>query len=406
MYFYALDYQREHQRTTGHKLNIGEAIAACYDQWKALTDEEKYVYKNQYDNWRMNYRANPSQPMPNRRQSEKSEDILQKRDIPCEQLKTHYDRFASERTFLAYKYLPLDLGELLSMPIYLINFQIFCKIDPEDGGGYLPAELCILRFTLNDGVTIYRQKFLKINKVPIGYMSACLEQSKETHQIPVSDFAEATDNYREIYSQLKNFVCPTVVNRINENNEQDDRTRRRHLRLAQPCLFFPANEFDQTCSLIDWLQEKAEGVQPTKSTRFVNLISLESLIMVLIELKQQHITREHIQRTFENAAYSYLIDQRCPFHLQIGISHCSVARCHAAAKLLSTYLSQLYVPQRSSPSSSTFEPIISSNHSEESTSDSIASSTQRSILSERRQILLNALQNIEKQMDELDLESK
>jgi len=76
---------------------------------------------------------------------EKTEDILQKRDIPSEELKTYYDRFASERTFLAYKYLPLDLTELLSMPIYLINFQIFCKIHSEDGGGYLPAELCILR---------------------------------------------------------------------------------------------------------------------------------------------------------------------------------------------------------------------------------------------------------------------
>jgi len=113
--------------------------------------------------------------------------------------------------------------------------------------------------------------------------------------------------------------------------------------------------------------------------------------MVLIELKQQHVTREHIQRTFEHATYSFLIEQRCPFHQQIGISDCSVARCHAAAKLLSTYLGQLYIPQRSSSSDE---------------SDSMTSSTQRSLLSERRRILLDTLQDIEKQIDELDFESK
>jgi len=47
-------------------------------------------------------------------------------------------------------------------------------------------------------------------------MSACLEQSKETHEIPVNDFADATDDYKDLYFQLKNFVCPTNVNKIDE----------------------------------------------------------------------------------------------------------------------------------------------------------------------------------------------
>jgi len=65
-------------------------------------------------------------------------------------------------------------------------------------------------------VTIFRQKFVKPQKIPTGYMSACLEQSKETHEIPVNDFADATDDYKDLYFQLKNFVCPTNVNKIDE----------------------------------------------------------------------------------------------------------------------------------------------------------------------------------------------
>jgi hypothetical protein len=76
--------------------------------------------------------------------------------------------------------------------------------------------------------------------------------------------------------------------------------------------------------------------------------------MVLAELKQHSVSRDSIQKTFENAAYSFMIEERCPYHNEIGISHCSVARCHAGAKLLSAYLNQLYVPSR--PTSTTRMP--------------------------------------------------
>lgn len=88
------------------------------------------------------------------------------------------------------------------------------------------------------------------------------------------------------------------------------------------------------------------GVKPTKDTRLVNFASIESLIMLLAELKKQRVSRDDIHKTFENAAYSFMIEERCNYHSQLGISHCSVARCYASAKLLSAYLNQLYVPER------------------------------------------------------------
>ncbi len=101
------------------------------------------------------------------------------------------------------------------------------------------------------------------------------------------------------------------------------------------------------------------GIKPTKDTRLVNLSSIESLIMVLAELKHHCVSRDDIQKTFENATYSFMIEERCPFHYEIGISHCSVARCHAGAKLISAYLNQLYVPER--PVSTTMTEKYSQN---------------------------------------------
>jgi hypothetical protein len=68
--------------------------------------------------------------------------------------------------------------------------------------------------------------------------------------------------------------------------------------------------------------------------------------MLLVELKKQRVSRDDIHKTFENAAYSFMIEERCNYHSQLGISHCSVARCYASAKLLSAYLNQLYAPER------------------------------------------------------------
>ena len=78
----------------------------------------------------------------------------------------------------------------------------------------------------------------------------------------------------------------------------------------------------------------------------MNFASIESLIMLLVELKKQRVSRDDIHKTFENAAYSFMIEERCNYHTQLGLSHCSVARCYASAKLLSAYLNQLYVPER------------------------------------------------------------
>ncbi|CAF2879316.1 unnamed protein product [Rotaria sp. Silwood2] len=347
LFFYAREYQRRH----GQRMNINEAIAACYDDWKALSEEEKQPYKIQYEEWRIQYRINPESPHIINQHVKNKKQILHERDIPCEELKIHYDRFSIEKNFLTCKYLPLDISELLSMPIYIINFQIFCKVDEEDGGQFIPAEMCILRYTLNEGVIIYKQRFLKPDKIPSGYMSSCLEHLKETHQIPLKDFTEATDNYQQIYYELKSFLLSTTTNNktnhiSNNDDDDDDRTRRRYLRLTQPCVFFPALEYEQTSTLLDWLQEKAEGTKPTKDTRVANLASIESLIIILAKLKNYCVSRDDIQKTFANAAYSFMIEERCPYHYQIGTNHCSVARCHAAAKLISAYLNQLYVPER------------------------------------------------------------
>lgn len=141
LYFYAVEYQHR-QRSRGQRLTIAEAISACYEDWKALSEEDKQSYKQQFDDWRIQSRSNPQASST---ATASTRPAVHDRDIPCEQFRQHYDRFALERNFLACEYLPLDKSELLAMPIYILNFQIFCQVDEEDGGQFIPAEMCVLR---------------------------------------------------------------------------------------------------------------------------------------------------------------------------------------------------------------------------------------------------------------------
>ncbi|CAF0793023.1 unnamed protein product [Didymodactylos carnosus] len=405
-YFYAIDYKNRVSRLNGRNLTIQEAIESCYDEWKSLPDEAKQPYKERYEEWRLLYRTDPdaamaqttSGPLPGQRQyypptksrpggppsktneekmlhERETQQTLNKRVIPCEELQIHYNRFNIEKEYLAHDYLPLDLKELLQMPIYLINFQIFCKIDVEDGGQFVPAEMSVLK-----GPTTWRHAFIKPEKIPPGYMSACLEMSKTKHEIPIRDFESAVNNYGLLYEQLKSVVMPfsststmsnndggngTSFSRGNNENmmnsstrssrgaqgteqrqNEDDRTKRRQRRLNKPCVFYPAVEHEQTNALLDWLQEKAENKKPTRETRLVDRCSIESLIMTLAQLKNHRVSTDDLDKTFQNAAYTFMVDQRCEYHQRLGNCWCSVSRCHAAAKLISTYLTQLYYPNQ------------------------------------------------------------
>jgi hypothetical protein len=96
--------------------------------------------------------------------------------------------------------------------------------------------------------------------------------------------------------------------------------------------------------------------------------------MVLAEIKKHRVSRDEIHRTFENAAYSFLIEQRCPYHFHLGISHCSIARCHAGAKLISAYLNQLYVPERPVMTEKS-SPSLRMNNANQSSIDSMNTTT-------------------------------
>ena len=114
---------------------------------------------------------------------------------------------------------------------------------------------------------MYKHRFIKPELIPTGYMSSCLEHAKETHEIPLKDFGEASNNYKVIFQELKSFVTTTMMNQL--FGGEDERTRRRYFRMVKPCVFFPAVEHEQTSQLFDWLQEKSEGKVFSMGNEFI-----------------------------------------------------------------------------------------------------------------------------------------
>lgn len=139
------------------------------------------------------------------------------------------------------------------------------------------------QYTLAEGVTLCRHTFIKPERFPTGYMSACLEHLKDTHQIPLRDFAQATDHYSMIYEQIKSVIVRDDQSIAVDSSENSDRERRRSQRYRQPCVFFPAVEYDQTTQLFDWLQTKAEG----KVVQHDSVIFVSHTFPVLVQVSSR-----------------------------------------------------------------------------------------------------------------------
>ena len=65
---------------------------------------------------------------------------------------------------------------------YTISTSVFCITDERQ---IVPAELCLAKFSLKDGVVGTYQELVHPGDIPRGYLADCVLNSSATHHIPV-----------------------------------------------------------------------------------------------------------------------------------------------------------------------------------------------------------------------------
>ncbi|XP_037038857.1 protein maelstrom homolog [Bradysia coprophila] len=86
---------------------------------------------------------------------------------------------------------------------YFIAANIFCETGVNK---YLPAEIALLKYTLQDGVIRTYHTFVNPETIPMGYKFIALELSETTHQLPLPPNAMGEKDFDIIQQEIYKFI--------------------------------------------------------------------------------------------------------------------------------------------------------------------------------------------------------
>jgi len=107
-------------------------------------------------------------------------------------------------------------GRLEKTEFYVIQTNVFVKTE-EDPPIFVPAEITIAKFSLQEGVIEVYQAFTVPGKIPLGYKRLCLENSQEGHKIPLEiDTIEDVHEFKQtqdvkILQDISDFLSGTEL---------------------------------------------------------------------------------------------------------------------------------------------------------------------------------------------------
>ncbi|KAL9705497.1 hypothetical protein quinque_009015 [Culex quinquefasciatus] len=100
------------------------------------------------------------------------------------------------------------LGEL---EVYFVSCNYFCV---SLSGEYVPAELAIIKYSLNDGVMDSLNVLINPTDLPLGMALDAKTHSSSTHQLPVPPDALGEANYEKILRQILKFFKNTSGSQV------------------------------------------------------------------------------------------------------------------------------------------------------------------------------------------------
>uniref|UniRef100_A0A182S6Z3 HMG box domain-containing protein n=1 Tax=Anopheles maculatus TaxID=74869 RepID=A0A182S6Z3_9DIPT len=93
--------------------------------------------------------------------------------------------------------------ELAKEVFYIISMEYFCCTHK---GVYIPAELGVVKYSLEFGVMDQLHIHVKAREIPIGYAGPTMDRTNKTHQLPVPPNALGISDFNEIANSVLSFL--------------------------------------------------------------------------------------------------------------------------------------------------------------------------------------------------------
>lgn len=223
-YFFYMQEQKRKIPAWKDKSNQ-ELMVLCDQGWQALSVMEKRRFEEMKEDYK---KKDPEAIEKDRRKGEvrieggydslgNSLVGIKKRDL--DRIKEEKDKIDAVKNVVERAALG---GTLESAQFNIIETNVFVKI-PEDKI-YVPAEISIAKFSLQEGLIKVYQAFPEAGKIPLGYKRQCMENSNKGHKIPLEkeamepmesqvednvEFKQTSD--RKILGDISNHLSGTDV---------------------------------------------------------------------------------------------------------------------------------------------------------------------------------------------------
>lgn len=214
---------------------------------------------------------------------------------------------------------------------YIVKFQTFCKCDDNflddyefnSNHYYVLAEIGVLEYSLQEGITREFHSFIPPNKIPLGYRSKCMDSSRDNH-IPLSNFNKIHLTIPQIYTQLEEFLRPSELN----NNFVP--------------VFCMNKDIDETKFGLEFLEYQTNS--PNSRCLYDKVFDLETLTIQLASFFNINLSYNSAREILTSYSFDYCSNSRCVFHEEIDVhcGFCALGSVKKAAYLISEYIGPIF----------------------------------------------------------------
>ncbi|KAL1378423.1 hypothetical protein pipiens_003983 [Culex pipiens pipiens] len=195
-FFFMLEF-RARQQAKGQQFPGGmeQVMREAGPHWDKLDDEMREVYKDKAKAYKKLPKQNygekyTAQGIPysvvEKEQRERAAKVELIRNSIAERIQTACVR-----------------NELEAMKVYFIAFNHFCKTT---SNVYVPAEMALAKYSLENGVMAKMHEYINPQKIPLGLALDAITWSEETHRLPVPPDSKGETDFSVLLEKLLNFI--------------------------------------------------------------------------------------------------------------------------------------------------------------------------------------------------------
>eukprot|EP00058_Branchiostoma_floridae_P011628 XP_002597116.1 hypothetical protein BRAFLDRAFT_121310 [Branchiostoma floridae] len=282
---------------------MADVVKLAHPSWKAMPEMEKQEYERQAKELKKSASATAGRldckgrPLADRVDTKA---ILEKR------------RLEERRRVVAAW--PPGRG-VVHEKFFLLSIQSLCEL-PDDMG-YMPCEIGVVEYSLQEGITREFHRFIQPGKPPLGYRYLCQSTSDNTHQIPIEGFELAEGDYHRLWTDLCKFTSP---------NGRDF-----------PPLYVQVTHTSMCEWCLDWLSEMAG-----EYNRF-HVYELDSLVKDLYEHGEGHApSLSMIASILNTSVFDYEDGSSCEYHASKEVKYCALGAVKRFCFSISDSMAQVY----------------------------------------------------------------